>query len=217
MKKIVAFSALIFTAFAVLESCSSNRDPGKIYMPDMAYSRAYEAYADVDTTIFSKDPKDAGRKIFYNSQPVEGTLRQGDLYPYTLPHTEEGYLASAGVKNPLGNLSPEEMEEAGRMFNIHCAICHGEKGTGNGPLGTSGKIGAIANLTLPLYVDMADGTMFHSITYGKNDMGSYASQLSREQRWRVIKYVRSLQGGGEPAAETAPADSTTAATDSTGK
>jgi hypothetical protein len=40
---------------------------------------------------------------------------------------------------------------------------------------------------------MADGTMFHSITYGKNNMGSYASQLDRKQRWMVVKYIRTLQ------------------------
>src|SRR5690606_24367860 len=140
MKKIVAFSATLFTAFALLHSCSSDRDPGKIYMPDMAYSRAYEAYANVDTTLFTKDQKQAGRKIFYNSQPVEGTIRQGDFYPYTIPNTEAGYLASAAVKNPLGDLTAAEMDEAGRLYNINCAICHGDKGSGNGPLGTSGKI-----------------------------------------------------------------------------
>jgi mono/diheme cytochrome c family protein len=50
--------------------------------------------------------------------------------------------------------------------------------------------------------------MFHSITYGKNNMGSYASQLSRQQRWMVIKYVRTLQG---PATAAPAADSTGAA------
>jgi hypothetical protein len=42
-------------------------------------------------------------------------------------------------------------------------------------------------------VKMTDGTMFHSITYGKNNMGSYASQLDRKMRWMVIKYIRTLQ------------------------
>ena len=37
-----------------------------------------------------------------------------------------------------------------------------------------------------------DGTMFHVMTYGKNNMGSYASQLSREQRWRIVQYIRTL-------------------------
>ena len=58
---------------------------------------------------------------------------------------------------------------------------------------------------------MADGTMFHSIAYGKNNMGSYASQLSRKQRWMIIKYVRTLQPKVTATAATtivAVADST---------
>ena len=89
--------------------------------------------------------------------------------------------------------------EAARLFNINCAICHGAGAQGNGPLSTSGKIGAIANLTLPLYVAMADGTMFHSLQYGKNNMGSYAPQLSRQQRWQIIQYIRTLQPKAESA------------------
>ena len=46
--------------------------------------------------------------------------------------------------------------------------------------------------------------MFHTITYGKNNMGSYASQLSREQRWKIIKYIRTLQ----PKPATAAKDTT---------
>ena len=38
--------------------------------------------------------------------------------------------------------------------------------------------------------------MFHSVTYGKGAMGSYASQLNTMQRWMVIAYIKSKQGGG---------------------
>ncbi len=54
---------------------------------------------------------------------------------------------------------------------------------------------------------MAPGTMFHSVTYGKGNMGSYASQLDRKQRWMIVQYVKSQQAG-EPAA----ADSTSGST-----
>ena len=61
---------------------------------------------------------------------------------------------------------------------------------------------------------MPEGTMFHSITYGKGNMGSYASQLSREQRWMVIQYVKAHQaslGGGAASTEAkSSGDSTTA-------
>jgi mono/diheme cytochrome c family protein len=194
MKKIATLFVVIVTAAIAFVSCDSKREPGKIYMPDMAYSRGYETYAERDSSKFTMSADErGGSKIFYNAVPAAGTIKRGELFPYTLPNDSNGYKMSATVPNPIGEMTEAEMKEAGRLFNINCAICHGEKGAGNGPISTSGKIGGIANLTLDSYVKMADGTMFHSINYGKNSMGSYASQLSREQRWMIIKYIRTLQ------------------------
>jgi mono/diheme cytochrome c family protein len=109
---------------------------------------------------------------------------------------------SAQIKDPLPTLDSVQMGEAQRLFNINCAICHGAKLNAQGPLATGGKIGGIANLTLKQYVEMPVGTMFHTLTYGKNNMGSYASQLSRKQRWMVIQYVKSQQLLGSAAADT---------------
>lgn len=194
MKKIATLFVVIVTAAIAFVSCDSKREPGKIYMPDMAYSRGYETYAERDSSKFTMSAEEkGGSKIFYNAVPAAGTIKRGELMPYTLPNDSNGYKMSATVPNPIGEMTEAEMKEAGRLFNINCAICHGEKGAGNGPISTSGKIGGIANLTLDTYVKMADGTMFHSINYGKNNMGSYASQLSRQQRWMIIKYIRTLQ------------------------
>jgi mono/diheme cytochrome c family protein len=200
MKKIVMISTLILTIVVVLISCDGpRREPGRIYMPDMAYSRAYETYAQLDSNVFGD--RSASHKIFYNASPVSGSVKRGELFSYDLPDDSVGYKLSAAVKSPLGPLSKIEMAEAGRLYNINCGICHGEKGIANGPV--AGKIGAVANLTLPDYVKMADGTMFHSITYGKNNMGSYASQVDRKQRWMIIQYIRTLQ----PKVEGAKTDS----------
>ena len=216
MKRFKYIAAILIASVAAVNAgCDSHQQPGKIYMPDMAYSRAYETYAQHDSALFTIDPTDKGLKIFYNSKPAEGTIKRGELFPYPLAKDTNNYKISGSVKNPLDSLSKKDMAEAGRLFNINCAICHGEKAQGNGPLGTSGKIGAIANLTLPNYVAMADGTMFYSINYGKNQMGSYASQLSRLQRWQIIKYIRTLQP--KAAAEnsgTTPATATTPGKDS---
>jgi mono/diheme cytochrome c family protein len=188
MKKIniiisVMLAAILITAF---ESCDSKREPGKIYMPDMTYSRAYEAY----DTNFKNLKK---QNISYIPSPVEGTIRRGDLFPYPLQNDSNGYKMSAEVKNPLPPLDTLQMAEAQRLFNINCAICHGPKMDAQGPLATGGKIPAVANLTVAQYVKMPEGTMFHSVTFGKGNMGSYASQLSRMQRWMVIQYVKSTQ------------------------
>ena len=216
MKRINFLTAILISALAVaLSSCDEKQKPGKIYMPDMTYSRAIETYSLLNDTVFTTDPSKAGREIFYNSKPVDGTVAVGELFAYTLPNDSAGYKLSAEVKNPLPPLTGKESEEASRLFNINCAICHGAGGLANGPLATSGKIGGVANLTTPAYVAMADGTMFHSINYGKNNMGSYASQLSRKQRWQLVQYIRTLQPKATaaetpaPVAVSAKADSTT--------
>jgi mono/diheme cytochrome c family protein len=199
---------------AVAGSCGVKREPGSAYMPDMAYSRAYETYIQRDSTFFTMSREEADRthKIFYNNRPVAGTMRMGELNPYGIPNDSVGYAMSASIKNPLPALSSMDSAEAGRLFNINCAICHGVKATGDGPI--YDKIGAVANLTQEKYVAMADGTMFHSVTYGKGNMGSYASQLSRQQRWMIIQYVRTLQpkAGGAKAGGDSTAKATTATT-----
>lgn len=191
------FFLLTLTA-AALFSCHNKREPGRVYMPDMAYSRAYEAYA----------PNNLRQEgINYNPSPVEGTIRRGDFFPYTLPNDSNGYKMAATVKDPLPPIDTLQMLEAQRLFNVNCAVCHGEKLNAQGPL--AGKVGGIANLTLPQYVAEPEGQMFHVATYGKGNMGSYASQLSKKQRWMVIQYIKSVQ------AKISAGSSGAAGTDST--
>ncbi|HXR83126.1 MAG TPA: cytochrome c [Hanamia sp.] len=201
MKKIrIVLSFVIIIAVATLiNSCGNKRDPGRVYMPDMAYSRAYEAYA--PNNLLKEN-------INYVQYPVAGTIRRGDLFPYPLANDSNGYRMSAQIKDPLPPLNPDDMKEAQRLFNINCAICHGPEMNAQGPLATGGKVPAVANLTLAQYVKMPEGTMFHSITYGKGNMGSYASQLTRKQRWMVIQYVKQHQLAGAGGGSAAASDST---------
>ena len=209
MKKIIMISALILATAVVFISCDSKRQPGKIYMPDMAYSRAYETYAERDSSIFTMNPADRGNKIFYNNLSPAGTIKRGELFPFTVPNDSNGLMIlSNEVKNPLAPLGDEDMAEAGRLFNINCAVCHGAKAENNGPLST--KIGGVKSIVAasPGY---SDGRLFYVMTYGQNNMGSYASQLDKRQRWMIVQYIRTLQP------KTAPADNTATApkTDST--
>lgn len=207
MKRVTYITIALAAAVTIISSCKDKREPGKIYMPDMAYSRAIETYTLLDSTVFTSDPAKIGQEIYYNRMPVAGTVKRGELFEYTVPNDSAGYVLSATIKNPLPPLTAAEKVEAGRLFNINCAICHGEKGKANGPIAQSGKLGGIVDLTSPTIVAKADGTMFHSITYGLRNMGSYASQLDRKQRWMIIHYVRSLQGveGGAAAQAATPA------------
>lgn len=213
MKRFTFLTAVVTTAILIVSfsSCKNKREPGRIYMPDMTYSRAIESYSLLDSTKFTSDTNNLGKEIFYNRKPVAGTMERGQIAEYTLPNDSAGYAMSAQVKNPLQALTGKDSLEASRLFNINCAICHGADGKADGPLATSGKIGGVANLTADTYIKMADGTMYHSIFYGKNNMGSYASQLSRTQRWMLVQYIRTLQPA-PAAASTAAAGNTDSTT-----
>jgi mono/diheme cytochrome c family protein len=210
MKKL---SILTVVASALLlGACSEvKRKPGKVYMPDMAYSRAYETYSVTE----EQREELAKQGINYSNLPVAGTVKRGEMLPYHLQNDSAGYAQSALVKNPVPALTDAEMAEAERLYNINCGICHGQKLDGNGPLWKDGAgpyPAAPKNLVSDELKNMADGTMFHSITYGKNLMGSYASQLNRKERWMVIHYIRKVQGKGAAGATPAATDSTATAT-----
>ena len=197
-------------AVVAMVSCNNvRRSPGRAYMPDMAYSRAYETYAESDERL-------KATWAHYNHLPVPGTVARGDMYAYTLKNDSAGYVQSATNKNPLvGDSSAKiDMKEAERLYLIYCGICHGDKLDGNGPLWKGGDgpfPAAPKNFMDPAMIAMAEGTMFHSVTYGKGQMGSYASQLNTKQRWEVIAYIKSKQAGTAAKTTTATSDTTKAA------
>ncbi|MCW3114322.1 MAG: hypothetical protein JWR18_2718 [Segetibacter sp.] len=205
MKKLAIISVLALSGVLVI-SCNDNSKPARDYMPDMKDSRAYETYAD-HSNLSSKG-------VTYNNRPVAGTVSRGEELPYHLPNDSTGYAQSASVNDPLPRLNSTELEEAERLYLINCAICHGTALDGNGPLykgGTGPFAAKPANLVGdPVIAALSEGTLYHVMTYGKNLMGSYASQLNRKQRWMVAQYIKSKQGAAE-SAPAADADSTATA------
>jgi len=134
--------------------------------------------------------------------PVTGTMARGDELPFPYAMDKVGdtvnYVASKQFQNPLPDLNNVQMKEAERLYLVNCGICHGMKLDGNGPLYKDGN-GPFPSkpATLvgdPRYEAMPAGQMFYSVTYGKNAMGSYASQISSKQRWMIIHYIKAQQG-----------------------
>jgi mono/diheme cytochrome c family protein len=212
MKKISIISLLI-VAVLIVASCSDvRRKPGRVYMPDMAYSRAYETYS------VTEEVKDSLKKhgIYFSNTPVPGTIMRGEMFPFALAKDKEGdstnYVASKQIQNPISSLDSVQSTEAERLYLVNCGICHGTKLDGNGPLykGGDGPFPAAPAMLVgkAQYEQMPAGQMFYSVTYGKNKMGSYASQLDTRQRWMVIHYIKSKQTEAKPGSS---------ATDSTAK
>ena len=183
-----------------LVSCDEvKRTPGSIYMSDMAYSRAYESYADHSNLT--------AKGIYYDNLPVAGTIARGKDMPFPYAKDKAGdttnYYASRSVQNPIDSLSAKELTEAERLYLVNCGICHGAKLDGNGPLYKDGNGPYPAKPATLVgdvkYESMPAGQMFYSVAYGKNLMGSYASQLSRHQRWMIIKYIKNKQAAAKAA------------------
>jgi len=213
MKKIAIITGFI-TASLIMSSCRMGKnDPGKVYMPDMFYSRAYETYAALDSSKFTNDTALAGGKIYYDRMPVAGTVARGELAMFPLAMDKLGdstnYIAAKGIVNPLPPLSAADSLEASRLYLVNCGICHGDKLDGNGPLfkGGEGPFKATPkNLITDPVSKMPEGQIFYSVTYGKGNMGSYASQLSTKQRWMVIHYIKGMQAAANKPAAKQPAD-----------
>ena len=175
--KIVAVVGLSLVA----TSCFDKAKPNYQFFPNMYEAVSYETYSEHDVFKGGVEAQ----------LPAKGSIKRG-FVPYEIPNTPEGYaLAKATLKSPLDSLSlnPEKGKE---LYNIYCAICHGEKGDGKGNLVVKEKF-----LGVPNYKDreITEGSIFHVITYGLNSMGSHANQLSQQERWQVTDYVLKLKAG----------------------
>lgn len=185
--------ASLLASVGLMSSCNSGnmrRNPGKIYAPDMTYSRAYDAY--------TSNPNFADGQT--SRVPIKGAIAVGHDLP---DHLVEGDTNAYKALTTSYRFNEAEIKEGGRLYMIYCGICHGGELDGNGPLYTSGKFAAMpANFKDGKYQAMGIGTMYAAIKYGKNLMGSYASQLNVKQRWQIIAYIKKVQSenGGSPFA-----------------
>lgn len=212
MKKLSVISFVLITVFVTVSCSDVKRTRGREYMPDMAYSRAYETYAPHERL------QEQG--VNYTALPVAGTIKRGEAFPFSIPKDKDGdsvnYVASRQVVNPLPALDSVQLKEAERIYLINCGICHGPKLDGNGPLYNNGNgpySAAPKNLVGPEVTAMPEGQIFYSVTYGKGQMGPYGPQLSTSQRWRIVHYVKAKQqeaksSGGAGGASKSGSDST---------
>lgn len=204
IKSIVVASLGIAICLASCNTGEMRRNPGRIYAPDMTYSRAYDAYT--TNPNFSDS--------LTSRPPVAGTIARGHEMP---DHLTEGDTQAYKTFTSNVHFNAAELKEGGRLFNIYCGVCHGTALDGQGPLFTSGKFASMpANLKDAKYLHMPVGQMYAAIKYGKNMMGSYASQLDIKQRWMVLAYIKKIQSenggdaftfGESTAAPAAQADS----------
>ena len=199
---IFILAVIAVVSLAGFRGTHSPKEPIEIF-PDMVRNPRYDPQHETD---FFADAR-AGRA------PLPGTVPLG----YTLPHAylstgannnaqdqqpagfsnAPDYLNSGRITGMYGDGIPLKVDHAllerGReRFNINCAVCHGPTGYGNGITSNFGLVG-IANFHDARIRTMPDGQIFNTITSGKNTMGAYGSNISVEDRWAIIAYIRALE------------------------
>jgi hypothetical protein len=158
------------------------------FMPDMVRSPAYDTYA--------PNPNfDDGITL---QPPEPGTISRGRLPLHYDSSNEDAIRAGEELHNRFSATDTDAQARGALVYKNFCQACHGPGGKGDGPVPQRG-IPLPASLLAENAVEMKDGRMFHVLTYGWRNMPAPAAQLSRDDRWRVILHVRSLQqqGAGE--------------------
>ena len=168
--------AVVFVAF----SCNKSTAPNYQFMPNMYESAGYETYGE------AAFPNGVEAQL-----PAEGSIPRG-FVPFDVENSTAGYdLAKGTLESPLSE-DEVDLARGKELYDIYCGICHGNKGNGQGNLVKREKI-----LGIPSYDDAGRainaGSIYHTIYYGKNAMGSYANQLNEEERWQVVAYVLKLK------------------------
>ena len=184
MNKLFLKIGIFVNIFILLACAGGDSSPGYEYMPNMYRSPSIETYGEHNIDGF-------------NSTPVEGTISRGKLS--TFDYSESEYvLAGEEAVYPSSFIKDNDNLEQGKeIFNMMCSHCHGSNGDGKGSLNhiaysavPSFKDTIQARRSGATMSDLTEGHIFHTITYGYNAMGPHASQITEDERWKIVYYIK---------------------------
>lgn len=129
-------------------------------------------------------------------------LRHTTYVEHGVPKIYEGAVSTVPK-------TPETLAAGGALYARHCASCHGRDGLGDGDPGRS-VTPSPALLAYMIRRPIAvDEYLLWSISEGGepvgSDMPAFKDQLSRDDIWRLVAYMRSgFTDAGQPAAPQKP-------------
>ena len=176
-----------------------------------------EVFPDMDTQDKLKGQKPSG--FFADGmgarKPVMGTVPRGadsGVLPIEFGAGRTGYYFTGALGDKFGHGMPDELNlesvedsralltRGKEMYNVHCAICHGESGDGKGVINQfEGMKGNIRNLIDGKYAQATapDGYIYEVISNGLGLMGGYKHNLPVRDRWAIVAYLRALQASAK--------------------
>jgi mono/diheme cytochrome c family protein len=139
---------------------------------------------------------------------INGQALQVDgkpVYPYEDSLVNTGRIPGTTNWTPINPvpITRQLLDRGQQRYQINCMPCHGPDGDGKGITSKYGMV-AVGNYHDKRLIDMCDGQIFNTITYGTNLMGAYGANVTVEDRWAIIAYVRALQRSQLATAEDVP-------------
>ena len=130
--------------------------------------------------------------------PVTGTIARGAA-PFAYgPSMAESVRAGAELVNPYAAVDVAARERGKVVYERYCELCHAPDGSGGGPVIDRG-FRKPPSLLRPFTKSMKDGQIVHLATYGRGMMPGHGPQISIDDRWKLVLYVRALQQGAATA------------------
>ena len=179
--------ALLALLLCVLSAgCGRPTRRGYEYMPDMAHSVPYDAFA----------PNPVTRNGVTQQPPVRGTIPRGFRPLHYAATADDAERAGRELASPLA-ATPAVIAQGRNLYETFCLVCHGPRGDGDGPIAP--LIPGPPAYSSDRVRVMPAGRLFHVITFGSGRMPSYASQIPADDRWAIVAYVQTLQHREEAA------------------
>lgn len=119
-----------------------------------------------------------------------------------LAHGSKPWPAPAKEKkrrNPVP-ATAASVQQGRMLYQGNCLLCHGEKGAGDGPWVEKLTVKPADLSDRHMMSEMTDGEIFWKVSTGRDPMPSFAENLTEEQRWHLVNYLRSLVKGSSGAA-----------------
>ena len=192
---------LAVTSLMIATSHTDFTRPNVEILPDMKYSPAASTYS--PSSVLPH-----GRTL---QPPVPGTIARGQVVLHYTASKEDALRAGEELDNPTTTATndpidkmAQSVERGGNTFRVFCIACHGATGEGDGPVARRGFPPPPSLLTGNSRT-MKDGQLFHIVTFGQGSMAGFAGQLSHEQRWDIVNFVRRLQSTSAAVTEVDPA------------
>ena len=189
---------LIATAAAAiaLTGCAggTSRQPPVTVFPDMRWQGRYDPQERSDYF---------GDKLA-SRRPVEGTVARGRLIDDETGHFTGVVNGQYVGRNPL-TIDENVMLTGQRRFNTYCSPCHDQTGQGRGMVAQRATW-IPTNLHEARVKQFNDGEIFNVITMGRRSMPPYRFQVTEDDRWAIVAYVRALQRTSSNTLQDMPAD-----------